>query len=143
MWQIQMESFKSLITDLGQHLYLSDFCADDQGYIAINFGTQVVHLQYDDQLDEVVVFARAGKIQPERMQETCTALLAANLFWQGTQGATFSVEPGTGIIFLADRKALVVLNAAILSDWLEHFLKIADYWRERLKLGQFDFDQAK
>ena len=81
------------------------------------------------------MFTRLGEVDDDRREEICLMLLGANLFWQGTKGATFSVEPATGVVFLADRRAMAATGADDLNDWLERFLDVAAYWRGRLELA--------
>lgn len=127
-----MQTFQYLIREFGVQLNAQGIEADEEGYIALTFDSQIVHLQYDEQLDEVAVFSQLGEIGKDRLAEVCLMLLAANQFWEGTQGATFSVEPTTKLAFMAERQPLSLLTVNHLNNWLERFLTIADYWTERL-----------
>lgn len=130
-----MDLFKNLIHEFGKQLSADDVEADEEGYIALTFDEQTIHLQYDEQLDEVAVFTKLGTIEPDRLADICLMFLSANLFWQGTQGATFSVEPSTKRVFLADRHALSLLDVSRLNEWLERFLNITRYWNGRLEVA--------
>ena len=128
-------AFQTLIKEFGAKLGASGVEADDEGYVGLSFDDHPVHLQYDAETDEIVVFARLGEIDDDRTEEICLMLLGANLFWQGTKGATFSVEPATGVVFLADRRAMDSTGVDGLNSWLERFLDVAAHWRGRLELA--------
>jgi hypothetical protein len=114
---------------------IPEMAADDEGYVAITFDAVTVHLQYEKDAERVVVFTRLGEAEVDRLVEIYSMMLAANMFWQGTNGATFSVEPDTGTVFLADRRALTTLDSVALNDWLEGFININEYWAGRLELA--------
>lgn len=130
-----MESFNHLIQTFGEQHNTQNIKADDQGYVALLFDSQLLHLQYDEEHEEIVVFTKLAEIDPDRMGDICIMLLSANLFWQGSQGATFSVEPATGIAFLAERQHLSMVNVHRLNIWLERFLNIVSYWHKRLSVA--------
>lgn len=128
-----MEYFQSLLYALGQQLSIARIEADEEGYIALSFDAHVMHLQYEEQTDEVTAFIQLGSIEEaDHLPDICLMLLAANMFWQGTQGATFSLEPLTKKVFLAERQALSLLNPTLFYDWLERLIDVASYWEQRL-----------
>ncbi len=127
-----MQTFRHLILSFGQQLGASGIEADDQGYLAIQFDDQVIHVQYDEQFDEVVIFSRLGTMESHRQNELSLMLLNANLFWQGSRRATLSAEAVSGTVFLADRRTLDFLNHNTLNDWIEQFLETARYWQSWL-----------
>jgi len=127
-----MESFKNLIHDFGKQLNVIGIKPDEQGYIALSVDSQTIHLQYDEEREDITVFTRLTEIEPNRLADICLMILGANILWQGTKGATFSVEPIRKMVLLANRQALSFFNVSRLNDWLEEFLNIAQYWNERL-----------
>jgi len=131
-----MQSFKYLIEEFGSHLNIHDLASDEDGYVGLTIDSQDIHLQYDHETDDIVAFTRLGVLGPDNLAGVCLMLLAANQFWQGTAGATFSVEPTSKKIFLADRKALGLVNVQSLNDWLERLLNISLYWVKRLHASQ-------
>ena len=132
---MSLAHFQGLVSDFGAKVGMPDMAADDEGYIAISFDDRVFHLQYETDADRIVVFTKLGEVEVDRLVEIYSMLLAANMFWQGTNGATFSVEPDLGTVFLADRRAASTLNLDGLSDWLEGFINITEYWAKKLELA--------
>lgn len=127
-----MDVFKQLIKEFGSQLGINHLVSDEQGYVGLTIDAQDIHLQYDDETDEIIVFTELGAIEEDKLAEVCLMLLSANQFWQGTQGATLSVESTSKKIFLADRKALSLVDVQSLNDWLERFTNISHYWCKRL-----------
>jgi len=132
---MSLAHFQGVIRDFGAKVGMPDMAADDEGYIAISFDDRTIHLQYETDQDRVVVFTKLGEAEVDRLVEIYSMMLAANLFWQGTNGATFSIEPDTGTVFLADRKSAPTLSLGSLSDWLEGFINITEYWAKKLELA--------
>lgn len=130
-----LATFQSLVAEFGGRLGVPEIAADEEGYVALTFDAVEVHLQHDAEEDEVVVFTRLGEVEVDRAAEIYGMLLGANLFWQGTRGATFSLEPDLGVVFLADRRALDGLSVERLNDWLEGFLDTVGYWQKRLAVA--------
>lgn len=132
---MSLAHFQAVVRDFGAKVGMPDMAADDEGYIAISFDDRPFHLQYDTEEDNVVAFVKLGEVEVDRLVEIYSMLLAANLFWQGTNGATFSVEQDTGTVFLADRRPSATLDAGRLNDWLEGFINITEYWNKKLELA--------
>lgn len=130
---MSLSSYQALIQELGAQLGAADMQADDTGYIALTIDTIQAHLQYDAEEDRVLLFTRLPAVEVDRAAEIYGLLLAANLFWQGTGGATFSIDFNTGRVFLADRRGREGVSATVLSDWLEGFVDVALHWQGRLE----------
>lgn len=127
-----ISTYQGLIAELGQSLNLSDMVAGDDGYVGLVVDGHEIHIQYDGQDSVVILFTRLQEADPDRREGIYTLLLGANLFWQGTRGATFSIDFDTGRIFLADRRALDSLDVDAASAWIEAFADVAGYWRDRI-----------
>lgn len=129
---MSMISFQALIAELGQSLNMADMAAGEDGYVGLVVDDHEIHIQYDPDEDTVVLFTRLQEADPDHRDPIYALLLGANLFWQGTRGATFSIDFDTGRIFLADRRALGTLRLDALSTWIEAFANVAAHWRDRI-----------
>lgn len=129
---MSFNAFQALIGELGQSLGAPDMSAGEDGYVGLKIDDFDVHVQYDAEDDAVVLFARLPEVDPDRQAAIYGMLLAANLFWQGTRGATFSADFDTGRVFLADRRQRAALDVASLSTWVEGFVDVAAHWQERI-----------
>lgn len=132
---MSLETFQGLVREFGGKLGVPGVEADGEGYVALTFDDTVLHLQHDHEDDDVVVFTRLGEIEPDRAEQIYVWLLGANLFWQGGKGATFSVEPATGVVFLADRRPMEATRLEGFVPWIERFLDVAGYWGKRLEVA--------
>lgn len=131
---MSLSSYQALIRELGGALGVPDMQADESGYVALTIDTQEIHLQYDEDQDRILLFTRLSAVSVDRAAETYGLLLSANLFWQGSGGATFSIDFDTGRVFLADRQALAGVTLEVLEKWLEGFADITLYWLKRLTI---------
>lgn len=132
---MSLQSFQVLVREFGTQLGVSDMAADEDGYVALTFDETELHLQYEEDISRVMAFTRLGEVEIDRTAEIYGMLLGANLFWRGTRGATFSVDPDLGIVFLADRQSADGMTAEHLTVWLEGFLNTATYWKNRLDIA--------
>jgi len=130
---MSLTSYQALIAELGQTLGQADMAAGDDGYVGLVIDDHEIHIQHDAEDDVVVLFARLPEADPARRDAINAMLLAANVLWQGTRGATFSADLDTGRIFLADRRGLAELDVESLSVWIERFANVAAHWRERIE----------
>ncbi|MFC4297764.1 type III secretion system chaperone [Castellaniella hirudinis] len=130
---MSLSSYQALMAELGQTLGMADMAAGEDGYVGLMIDAHEIHIQYEAEDDLVILFARLPEVDPDRRDAIYAMLLAANVFWQGTQGATFSADFDTGRVFLADRRVLPGLDVAVLSAWIEQFTNVAAHWRSRIE----------
>ncbi len=130
---MSLSSYQALIAELGRTLGMADMAAGEDGYVGLVVDGHEIHIQHEAEDDEVILFARLPEADPDRREGIYAMLLAANMFWQGTRGATFSADFDTGRVFLADRRAQVALDVESLSDWIERFANVAAYWHTRIE----------
>lgn len=130
---MSLTAFQALVAELGQSLGMADMSAGEDGYIGLTIDKLDVHLQYEAEEDTVVLFCRLQEVDPDRRDVVYGMLLAANVLWMGANGATFSVDPDTGRVFLADRRARAALDVDALSAWIERFVDTAGYWHARIE----------
>jgi len=130
---MSLTAFQALVAELGQSLGMAGMSAGEDGYIGLTIDKRDVHLQYEAEGDTVVLFSRLQEVDPDRRDVVYGMLLAANVLWQGANGATFSADPDTGRIFLADRRARAALDVDSLSTWIERFVDTAGYWHARIE----------
>ena len=130
---MSMASFAELLKSFGKSIGLADAAPDGDGYCAMSFDDLVVHFQYDADADELTIFSQIGEVDEDRTEGIYGMLLAANLFWQGSKGATISADPDTRHVFVADRRPVGALNGAAFQGWLGKFIDTAEHWRKRLQ----------
>ena len=80
----------------------------------------------------MLVSAIVGELPQEGGEELCRTLLEANHLFEGTGGATFSVEPETQQIRFEFCGILDLIGDAEDEKLMENFLNIAESWRKRI-----------
>lgn len=130
---MSLNAFQALIAELGQSLGVAGLSAGEDGYLGLTIDKIDVHIQYEAEDDIVVLFCRLQEVDPDRRDAIYSMLLAANVFWQGAQGATFSADYDTGRVFLADRRPRTLLAVDSLAVWIERFADTAAYWHARIE----------
>jgi hypothetical protein len=122
----------NLLAEIGQYFAVGDLSLDEEGGGALRFGARtIVNLQYRPGEDVFFFYALLGAPAPDL--DIYRDLLAANLFWSGTSGATLALSN--------DNPPNVVLTQAF--DWrgktgaqfartIETFADVARDWSEML-----------
>jgi hypothetical protein len=140
------QNTRELVAELGEQLGLPTLLADDEDLAVLNLeNSPPISLSIDD--DEAVVLAALLGKAPEGKAELAEELLASNLFWRDTGGATLSMERYGRDVFLARRWAPSELpDSGALAKALEGFADLAVKWvvvLERLAAPDGGSDQAE
>jgi hypothetical protein len=116
----------SLLSALAQKLGIDPFATGEDGVSVLAFEGIDVLLTTDEQ--SMTLFARLGTAL-EGDTDLLEALLAANLFWQETGGATLSLEPYSRVVVIAQRLASSELaSIEMLEAAIEAFARTAIEW---------------
>lgn len=135
---MSMETYRAMLKRFGASIELADLAPDDEGYCCLSFDELTTHLQYDAEADEVLLFIRLGEIDDDEPTMLYEAMLAANLFWQGTGGATLALQPEDGMVYLNISRPMRVLDVRGFEKLLERFIEAAEHWQEQIEAGAVD-----
>lgn len=131
------ENYKLLIQELGKAVGLPDLKPDEDNYCCLGFDEKIVtHLQYNAENDVLMLFTQIGTIDENKVTDIYPRLLKANLFWQGTGGATLGVDDETREVMLAYQVPLEVLDFPKLQELLEGFVNTSELWINTLEAVQ-------
>lgn len=136
---MSLELANNLLNAFGITIGLDGLSLDDQGYCCLRFDDLDTHLQYDQESDHLVVFARLGKLEEEAKADGCAWMMAANLFWAGTNGATLALQPSVNLVFIQAKVLVQGLESERFQSWMEAFVGAADRWvgnLEKLNTGE-------
>lgn len=98
----------ALLAALAEKTGIDPLLVGEDGVSILSFDEVDVLLARDEQA--LILFARLG-MAPQGDSDFLEALLAANLFWQETGGATLSLEPYSRTVVMARRLVRTELDS--------------------------------
>lgn len=81
----------------------------------------------------MVLFSFLGELPRASRARQLAAMMEGNFFWQGTGGATLSLEVGSRSGVMMMPVPLAGLTAQALHDMVEDFVNTTEEWIERLR----------
>jgi hypothetical protein len=124
--------FRLLLGELGESLSLPKLLEPDEDDSCHVLFDEKVAVEFRRASGSLVLFATLGEFDTSDRPDLALGLLEANLFWQGTAGATLGVS-NAGLVVMAHRMPLAGLDLPKLSDVLERFVKVAEGWHRELR----------
>lgn len=122
--------FKELISEFAEKLGIAGGVEfDDEDRCLIEFDGMGVVIQGVDAVGAVVLLSPIGMPPPEDPAQLYKSLLEANYLFQGTSGATLSVNPDGGGINLCRQLDARALDVESLMQALDAFLNTLSAWR--------------
>jgi hypothetical protein len=105
---------------------------EDNSCVLLFDGDLALTIEYDDSQERLVFSVYLQMLPKEPPEGLLRELLAANLYWIGTGGATLCLEGSTGAIILLYASRVAELDGARFERVVENLLAIAERWRERI-----------
>lgn len=130
-----MDAASRLIASFGRTVGIDDLATDDSGGCTLGFddlGVKLVHMKAANQL---LVYSPVGSLGPQGREAVLVDLMAANLLFAGTQGATLGYDAETGMVLLALAVDVNVCDEGRFGRLMENFLRVARHWQQRLDAG--------
>lgn len=122
----------ALLEGLGRTFGLPGLQPDENGSCILMFDEVVVTFQQDTLGRQVTIHTEIGTLPADASTARLETLLAANLFWTQTAGATLALLPANRALVLARRFELERLEQVQFEEALAGFLDAAELWREAL-----------
>ena len=124
------------LASFAETMYAERFSRIGDGEFAIGGETLTIYFA-ELPGNPAMVLVRASVLELKdvrRQNDFAKAVLAGNVFWGGTRGATLSVGED-GALHLTERRFTVELNDAEgLESCVDEFIETAGDWRERSEL---------
>ncbi len=134
---MSVENYKQLLSELGQAVGLPDLAPDKDNYCCLGFDDKIItHLQYSDTNQVLMLFAQLGVIDEDKVNDIYPRLLKANLFWQGTGGATIGVDDETREVLISYQAPMQFMDFLKFQELLEGFINTAELWINTLEAVQ-------
>ncbi len=80
---------------------------------------------------KLAFFIEVGKIEKEHRARACPYLLAANVLWIGTAGATLGMSPD-GRVMLCYHEPIASMTLELMVKIMDGVINAAQYWEENL-----------
>jgi len=131
---MSLDLLRSFLGALGAEIGLPGLAPNDDGYCLLQVENLPVSIQYRRDTGDVVLFVRLCRIAAYATAEANEMLLAANLFWGQTDGATLAIQQPGNEVYLQAKDKLQALDAPQFNAMLERFVHVGEAWRQRLEL---------
>ena len=119
-------TFGEVIDGIGKNLGVE--LVDEGGAAAVQVDGNPVILQMADD-DLLLIHADIGEIPPENRERVHAAAMEANFLYQGTGGATLTVEPNSGHLHLQKYNWLDRLDVEKAMTSLTRFADTVKTWK--------------
>ena len=120
-------TINAVLKRFGDDIGLENLALDDNDHCLLSVDDrQTVQIQLDCDRDELVLFTDLGRLGQSNRLEICETLLEANLFWNGTDGATVGLERSEGLLFLSDKTDPSRLDQKSFEAILERFINTTE-----------------
>lgn len=123
--------FEDVLTVLGERLGV-DLCSVD-GVCSVEIDDMAVSIREIDAIGGFCFLGEIGKLPDSYEREAVmSALLTANHLFKGTGGATISLDPDTGGIFLCLYERLDLLDGDRVLEIFNRFIDALEVWRDTI-----------
>lgn len=133
-----MTAAASLITALGIDVGLPELRLDGEGRCVLDFDATRVTFEADEATEALFLYATLGLLPADAPVATMERLLAANLFWRGTGGATLGFDPASRRIVLAQSLPASRISEVAFKATVERFVTTAELWSASLTKAEAD-----
>lgn len=121
-----------LMAALGLQVGITDLGLDDADCCTLSFDATVVNFEADAETHRLFLYVDVGDA-PEHLPEALYRdLLAANLLWRGTGGATLSLDEARRRFVLAHAVPVERISEVDFVETVERFADIAESWTRRV-----------
>jgi len=131
-WVDHNEHYALLLQELGEAVHIPGLACDDTGYAGLDIDGMLVQMQLNPHTGIVTLFSRLGTVPEQHRAAVNERLLDANLFWQGTRGATIGVDIETHEIVIGKEADSRHLDGQGLVAVVDGFQRSAEAWRRYL-----------
>ena len=126
--------FKELIDALAEKAnVMGGIELDDENRCFMEFDDMGVIIQGVDETSQVLLLSAIAEPPPERLEELYRELLVANHLLKETFGATLSIDPEDGWVYLCKVLPYAALDGDTFVAELGNYVNAVASWRTRIK----------
>ncbi len=129
----------TLIQSLGWILGVSDLALDPEGRCAVGSDEDTtidVFYSAANELGTLTLASIVGLLPEQGREAFLAEALRANLYWQGTEGATLSLGPTDQVLLHRDLPIEPGLHLATLRQAIDSLIEVRRAWRMFLEKDQ-------
>ena len=116
-----------LLKQFGATVGMPGLATEDNGVCVLVFdGRTRLYLLVDHTTDHLIMWSTLAALPAGQAEPALRALMRANLFWNGTQGATLGLMPDSDNVVLAIRRPVGAVDVEALRDLIELVLERAE-----------------
>jgi hypothetical protein len=116
-----------LLKQFGTTTGVPGLATEENGVCVLVFdGRTRLYLLVDHTTETLVVWSTIAALPTDKAEATLRALMQANLFWTGTQGATLGLMPDSDNVVLAIRRPVDGVDSEGLRDLIELMVERAE-----------------
>ncbi len=124
---------EALLSEVAAEIGLDDLSLDADGRAGVVVeGTTTVLMQHNERDETLVAYSIVGPLPANARSAAIELLLAANLLWRGTGGATLGLDQEDDTVLLAQRMAVGTTRPQELATVLKELADMAGEWRDIL-----------
>lgn len=123
---------RQLLLDFGQSIGLPDLRFDEDGLCVLSFDETVIFLRNEDS-GALTIYAPLVEVPEEKKRLIQPLLLDANFLFRATRGASLCMSSHSLFAMILTCIKPSFLSLVSLSETVEEFVQLADFWREKLE----------
>jgi hypothetical protein len=122
-----------LLAAFGKTLTLDGLALGEDDTCVLLFDDDLaVTIELDEPEARLVFSVFLDKLSEEGAEPLLRELLAANLYWLGTGGATIGLQKSTGALMLVQARAVIAFDDAAFEHLIDDSLRTAERLRARI-----------
>ena len=116
------------LAGLGIHVNIPDLAFDEAGVCKLSFDDIQLTIETEPSGESLLIYSDLGPMNTGAQTDMAERLLEANLFGQGTGGATLSLERQTGHVVLCQSIRAAAVSDPQFRQMVEVFVAAAEKW---------------
>ncbi|MEM8795171.1 MAG: type III secretion system chaperone [Pseudomonadota bacterium] len=101
-----------------------------------------LHFEYFEEEDILVLASALPSPSGDKKAAVYELLLSANFMWQGTGGATLSINPETKDVIVHHKLDVKRVQEAEMEELVTGFAKLCEYWQQRMDAPDLPSDDG-
>lgn len=131
-------NLKDILAELGKQIGLDDVKLDENGLCRLVFDKNyIVDIEEAEDKKTVHIYSPICIIPTEGKEALYATILEANLFGQGTGGATFAIDQNLNEVLLFRTLDIEKTDYQDFANELEEFVGWVATWMEKIKAQDF------